>query len=258
MTQLAFIFGALAGLVCALLGVFVLKRLRPAVPGFMEGYDETHVAAFEQWPTTAFVLDPASQRILAANPAALRNTGYDLDELRALTFGQLFLAEGIEGAELMRRVRESSSRAPIELKQCCKDGSQRNVEGTCYPLTLGNKSVLAVAVHDVTVRRKVESHLLEKHQELDRLAHHDQLTGLPNRLYLQAHLPEAIAEAKKNNSVLAVLFLDLDRFKHVNDSRGHETGDKLPARPQWRQRIALRPCGKSRTWSCAWAVTNSS
>ena len=240
MTQLAFIFGALIGLVCALLGVFVWKRLRPAVPGWTESYDETHVAAFEQWPTTAFVLDPASQRILAANPAALRNTGYTLEEFRALSLGELFRAEGIEGPELMRRVRESSSRAPIELRQCCKDGSQRNVEATCYPLTLGNKSVLAVAVHDVTVRRKVESHLLEKHQELDRLAHHDQLTGLPNRLYLQVHLPEAITEAQRNNSVLAVLFLDLDRFKHVNDSRGHETGDKLLKTVAQRIRSTMR------------------
>ena len=70
----------LAGLVCALLGVFVWQRLRPAAPGWMESYDEIHIAAFEQWPTTAFVLDPVTQRILAANPAGLRNTGYTLEE----------------------------------------------------------------------------------------------------------------------------------------------------------------------------------
>jgi diguanylate cyclase (GGDEF)-like protein len=114
------------------------------------------------------------------------------------------------------------------------------VEGSCYPLNLGSRSVLAVAVHDVTVRRKVESHLLEKHQELDHLAHHDQLTGLPNRLYLQAHLPEAIEEARKSSTVLAVLFLDLDRFKHVNDSRGHETGDKLLKTVAQRIRSTMR------------------
>jgi diguanylate cyclase (GGDEF)-like protein/PAS domain S-box-containing protein len=238
--QLAFVFGALVGLVCALIGVFILKRMRPKAPGWLEHFDETHIAAFEQWPTTALVLEPNSQRVIAANPAALRNTGYTLEELRVLPFGKLFCAENVPDHELVRRVGEANSRAPMELRQCCKDGSQRSVEVTCYPLTLGSKSVLAVAVHDVTVRRKVETHLLEKHQELDRLAHHDQLTGLPNRLYLQAHLPGAIAEAKKNNSVLAVLFLDLDRFKHVNDSRGHETGDKLLKTVAQRIRSTMR------------------
>ncbi|MBS0579258.1 MAG: EAL domain-containing protein [Proteobacteria bacterium] len=240
MTQLAFVFGALAGLIFALGAVLLVKRLRPAAPGWVKNYDEAHLAAFEQWPTTAFVLDPASERILAANPAAVRNTGYSLQELRALPFGKLFAGEGMEGQELMRRVREANSRAPLELRQCCSDGTQRSVEASCYPLTLGAQSVLAVAVHDVTVRRKVETHLLEKHQELDRLAHHDQLTGLPNRLYLQVHLPEAIEEAKRKNSVLAVLFLDLDRFKHVNDSRGHETGDKLLKTVAQRVRATMR------------------
>lgn len=81
--------------------------------------------------------------------------------------------------------------------------------------------------HGGAVRRKIESQLLEKQQRLDRLAHHDQLTGLPNRLYLAAHLPAAMEEAKQRGLPLAVLFLDLDRFKHVNDTHGHETGDKL-------------------------------
>jgi diguanylate cyclase (GGDEF)-like protein len=83
------------------------------------------------------------------------------------------------------------------------------------------------AEHGGAVRRKIEMQLLEKQQRLDRLAHHDQLTGLPNRLFLAAHLPIAMEEAKRRKLPLAVLFLDLDRFKHVNDTHGHETGDKL-------------------------------
>jgi diguanylate cyclase (GGDEF)-like protein len=77
------------------------------------------------------------------------------------------------------------------------------------------------------LRRKIEAQLLEKQQRLDRLAHHDQLTGLPNRLFLTAHLPAAIEEARRRKTALAVLFIDLDRFKHVNDTYGHEVGDKL-------------------------------
>ena len=100
--------------------------------------------------------------------------------------------------------------------------------------------MLAVAVHDVTVRRVAENQLLERHQRLDHLAHHDVLTGLPNRLYLAAHLPDAVAEAKEKGTLLAVLFLDLDRFKHVNDSRGHETGDKLLKTVAQRVRSCMR------------------
>jgi len=77
------------------------------------------------------------------------------------------------------------------------------------------------------IQRKVEAQLLEKQQRLDRLAHHDQLTGLPNRLFLADHLPHAMEEARRTQSPLAVLFLDLDRFKHVNDTHGHEVGDRL-------------------------------
>jgi diguanylate cyclase (GGDEF)-like protein len=77
------------------------------------------------------------------------------------------------------------------------------------------------------IQRKVEAQLLDKQQRLDRLAHHDLLTGLPNRLFLAAHLPLAMEESRKTRTPLAVLFLDLDRFKHVNDTHGHEVGDKL-------------------------------
>jgi len=90
-----------------------------------------------------------------------------------------------------------------------------------------HREFIEQAEHGGAVRRKIENQLLEKQQRLDRLAHHDQLTGLPNRLFLAVHLPVAMAEAKRRNVPLAVLFLDLDRFKHVNDTHGHETGDKL-------------------------------
>lgn len=77
------------------------------------------------------------------------------------------------------------------------------------------------------IQRKVEAQLLDKQQRLDRLAHHDQLTGLPNRHFLADHLPLAMEESRKSRTALALLFLDLDRFKHVNDTHGHEVGDKL-------------------------------
>ena len=236
MIQLAFGLGALAGAIPgAAIGFWLLRRrrLRARADAGLQG-------AFEQWPTGALVLNTDTLQIVAANPAALRSLGYTLAEVRELRFGDLFSAEEVDAQALVGKLLDATSRVPVEMRQRCKDGSQRSVEANCYRLTLGEQQVLGVAVHDVTVRRKAETKLLERHQHLDHLAHHDQLTGLPNRLYLAAHLPGDIEEAKQSGSVLAVLFLDLDRFKHVNDSRGHETGDKLLKTVAQRVRATVR------------------
>jgi diguanylate cyclase (GGDEF)-like protein/PAS domain S-box-containing protein len=236
--QLAFAVGTLAGLVCAAIAFALLWRLRLRQPAAL--HDAEYLELFDQWPTTALVLDPATLRWVAGNPASLRNLGYTLDELRARSFTDLFSVEGVEGRGLILKLQEATNRTPLEMRQRCADGSERNVEATCHRIEVEGQQLLAVAVHDVTIRRKVETQLLEKHQQLDHLAHHDHLTGLPNRLYLAAHLPDAIEEAKANGTVLAVLFLDLDRFKHVNDSRGHETGDKLLKTVAQRVRSTMR------------------
>ncbi|HEV2227974.1 MAG TPA: EAL domain-containing protein [Steroidobacteraceae bacterium] len=239
MNHLAFGLGALAGLWCAALGfgAWYFLRLRRLAPGS----EVARQAVFEQWPTTALILDPATLQIVAANPAALRNTGYSHQEVRQLPFTQLFSAEGAADERvLLARLQDSTARAPIEMRQRCKDGTLRSVEATAHRLELDGRPVLAVTVHDVTVRRVVENQMLERHQRLDHLAHHDQLTGLPNRLYLAAHLPDALADAKEKGTLLAVLFLDLDRFKHINDSRGHETGDKLLKTVAQRVRSTMR------------------
>jgi diguanylate cyclase (GGDEF)-like protein/PAS domain S-box-containing protein len=71
------------------------------------------------------------------------------------------------------------------------------------------------------------THIKQSEANLERLAHFDPLTGLPNRLLVQSHLDQALKQAQRDRSRVAVLFLDLDRFKDVNDSLGHPVGDVL-------------------------------
>ena len=238
---MAFALGALAGLLGAGVFYWVLGRLYPAARGWHGGASAAQLSAFRNWPTSAYVIDSTTLQILAANPSALRSLGYTLEpEVRRQRFTDLFSVDGVDPTRLIERLLEATTGPPLEMHQRCRDGTQRNVEARCYRMSLEGRQALGVAVHDVTVRRVAESQLRERHQQLDHLAHHDQLTGLPNRLYLAAYLPGAIEEARKAATGLAVMFLDLDRFKHVNDSRGHETGDKLLKTVAQRLRSTVR------------------
>lgn len=81
-------------------------------------------------------------------------------------------------------------------------------------------SVRIAVAREVTELRRAE-------QALEHLAHHDPLTGLPNRLHLQRALPHALDHAKQTGQNLALIYLDLDRFKDANDRGGHESGDRV-------------------------------
>jgi len=80
---------------------------------------------------------------------------------------------------------------------------------------------------DITKRKEAEKSLIEQKDILHHQAHHDGLTGLPNRTLFHHRLEEGLISAKKNQTQLALFFIDLDRFKQINDSLGHDIGDRV-------------------------------
>jgi diguanylate cyclase (GGDEF)-like protein/PAS domain S-box-containing protein len=117
-----------------------------------------------------------------------------------------------------------------------RDGFEAAIEDSAAPIHDRSGSVTGgvIVFRDVTTSRAMAGEMLH-------LAQHDNLTDLPNRTLLKDRLAQAIATAHRNNTHVAVMFLDLDHFKHINDSLGHTIGDKLL------QSVAARLLGSVRS-----------
>ena len=103
-----------------------------------------------------------------------------------------------------------------------RDGSEIAIEDSVAPIfdKHGNVTGTVIAFRDASQMQAIA-------QKMSHLAQHDYLTGLPNRMLFNDRLAQAIVYAKRHRTMLAVLFLDLDKFKHINDTLGHAAGDKL-------------------------------
>jgi diguanylate cyclase (GGDEF)-like protein/PAS domain S-box-containing protein len=100
------------------------------------------------------------------------------------------------------------------------DGKRIIIESTMTKIDFMDQTAFLAVASDVTERKSME-------EKLQYMAYHDKLTGLPNRYMLSDYLKRAIDRCQSNEQKLAVLFIDLDGFKTINDTKGHETGDQL-------------------------------
>lgn len=183
------------------------------------------------------------QKIVFNNPSMEQILGYPANQLKTMVLSQLIAPENFDDGVKHHQDRlngvNSDQRYTIRLQHYSGVQLICEVSGTVIDWD-GEPAVLNF-ISDVTQRVKNE-------QQIQFIAQHDQLTNLPNRLLLEDRLNQGIALAERHQERLAVLFIDLDKFKPVNDLYGHETGDWLLQQVAERLRQCIRGSDTAARW----------
>jgi diguanylate cyclase (GGDEF)-like protein/PAS domain S-box-containing protein len=201
-------------------------------------YSEARFRAFfESAGVGAVQIDPVTGRFIQINNRFCRITGYYPQELLAMKLSDIVPPDDQEMDKInfARLTGDELSDYEVEKRYVRKDGQVVwvRVSISKIPDTSGRPVRAAGIIQDITARKKAEEHI--RH-----MANHDELTGLPNRRLFYDLINFKMIEARRNKIKFAILFLDLDRFKEINDTLGHEAGDELLKAAGARLRSTIR------------------
>ncbi|MCL6536361.1 MAG: diguanylate cyclase [Armatimonadetes bacterium] len=196
----------------------------------VENANRRFVELFEHVPVACFTID-LEGNIHEWNLAAQQLYGYTKEEV----LFQPFYAKVFKGAsasrlhEMLQRVLQGSVLIGIESEDYDSEGNLHYVLRSAFPIRNPSREVVGaiVAVVDVTYRVEYENQLKALNQKLQSLAITDGLTGLHNHRAFQDYLEEQFQVAMRNKQSLALLLMDVDHFKHYNDTYGHQAGDEV-------------------------------
>jgi diguanylate cyclase (GGDEF)-like protein/PAS domain S-box-containing protein len=177
-------------------------------------------AALNHLPDTAMLMDE-QLNFIYVNEACIKKLGYSKEEMRHMTPVDIdpdFSAEELIHALSIKQTFHPDSR--FERRHRARDGHVFPVQISLSIVEYDGVNYCISLCQDITDRKTQE-------EELNHVANHDVLTGLPNRRLFTDRINQAIVRAKRNHKILAVCYLDLDNFKPVNDLFGHEIGDAL-------------------------------
>lgn len=184
---------------------------------------ERRYAAIVQSSRDAIISKTPDGIVTSWNPAAQQMFGYSAAEMIGQPLLRLLPPERhAEEEDILARIRRNEVVDSFETVRLRKDGSRLDVSVTISPVLGTDGQVIGASkiARDISRQKAAED-------AIRRLAYHDSLTGLPNRRLLRDRLRHAMTLSQRARNHAALLFIDLDRFKQLNDTHGHEAGDAL-------------------------------
>lgn len=198
----------------------------------LEESEQRYKSLFEHHPDVIYSLDRRG-KITSANPALEQELGYTLEETYLTNSEDYIAPEELSktNRHFKKALRGEPQHYPLKIRH--KSGKLLLFDVTNIPIVVNGEIVGVYGIARNITKQK------EDQEKMIRLAYYDELTDLPNRLLFQQMLESSILDAKKRNARLAVVFMDVDRFKMINDSVGHDVGDKILKRATDRMKKAL-------------------
>ena len=169
-----------------------------------------------------YTFDTQTLRFINVNQGARDNIGYTMEELHQLTPADIKPEISHESfMEMIDPLLDGKTQhLRFETVHGRKDGSRYPVEVNLRLSSAGTEQIFVATILDITERHVTQ-------EKLDHIAHHDALTDLPNRLLFSDRLEHALQHQQRARRQLALIFMDLDGFKRINDTLGHPAGDEL-------------------------------
>jgi diguanylate cyclase (GGDEF)-like protein/PAS domain S-box-containing protein len=213
---------------CYLVDISEQKKLETELKKLQERY----IYLFSQISESVAIVEPVSKRIVEVNNAYCKLLGYARKDLLQLTLDRITFDEELLEREWQSILKDKTDCAR-ELSHRRKDNSLVKVHMSFSIIGAGEEEAVFVVVRDLTQQKVSE-------ERLRRQACHDEVTGLPNQVMFNKQLTTAIAHAKRNNSLVGIMFLELDYYKNLATNLGNSLEDKLLENCAERLKTSLR------------------